>query len=221
VAALPESSGQVREETRLSRGHAAKVRGVVERSKSIKTTKVAAEVLDWLIANVEEYVDGEATIYRIYFKPETFSTQTEAGRLQELYAGIPDVSTVEEACCLETLQKVTLCVKLAMDANVVRLEELFKRLIVSYVTSRAGGTDARMRFGCVIIHEFIFNIVSITVRQFSQDIRQSRQEEQRRRVNRRILRATSNKSILEQPLPPGFSIEMEVTWWGDNAAGGS
>jgi len=111
---------------------------ILEDSKSIKPVLIASEILDWLIANVENYVGNDTKIFKIDLVINSEEGLKETKRLQDLYhiipddAGLPPQEINEAVACRMELDKITLEAYNEMCKLEDKLKYLFARLIFFY-----------------------------------------------------------------------------------------
>jgi len=116
---------------------------ILEDSKTIDATLIANEILEWLVKNVENYVDNETKLYKIYLTIDS-EGMSETKRLQDLYRAVPDeedsglsgpeLREFMEKCsdCRRELDKATEKVFSIIQENREAEEKLFKRLVFFY-----------------------------------------------------------------------------------------
>jgi hypothetical protein len=111
---------------------------ILEESKGVKTALIADEILDWLIANVENYVSNDTKIFKIDLIINTEEGLKETRKLQDLYHVIPDdvglsAQEINEAVnCRTELNKITEEAYSEMCEREDKLKHLFSRLIFFY-----------------------------------------------------------------------------------------
>lgn len=70
------------------------IKDVLEDAKTIDPKTVAKEVLQWLIKNVEDYIDNHVYVFKLDLildnESESVEAMEETKRLQDLYRAIPD-----------------------------------------------------------------------------------------------------------------------------------
>ena len=67
-----------------------KIKEIIEKSKEINTDKVAQEMLGWLIANVENFIDNQRREFKIDLILDS-DNMSESTKLQNLYIEIPEI----------------------------------------------------------------------------------------------------------------------------------
>jgi len=129
------------------------VESILDEAATIDPSLVAKEILEWLINNVENYVDNTTKLYKIDLVVNS-SEMSETKRLQNLYGAIPDddlkgtlLSIKEEECrksaenervmdvcekCRRQLDKITEAVFEEINENKDKINELFTRMIFFY-----------------------------------------------------------------------------------------
>lgn len=114
------------------------IQKILEESKGINSSLIANEILDWLIANVENYVNNDTKIFKIDLIINSEEGLKETQRLQNLYHVIPDdvglkAEEINEAVnCRTELNKITEEAHNEMLKLEDKLKHLFSRLIFFY-----------------------------------------------------------------------------------------
>lgn len=222
-----QTNNQIANEAVLSKVDLAKMDEVIARSHEIDATKVSAEILDWLINNVDEYIDNSDTIHRIYFKPDVIAENTEAGKLQALFMGIPDTGHPKEMECIAALEAVVSKAKEAMDGDSDRLKRLFDKMVFFYDTkfTSVNGklTPLTMKMdGEITIHEFLFDTVSQKVQVVRKNVALTRDQIKVGNVVDQVKKAVAqgdySQEVIEIDQPQGYSVELEITCWPESKA---
>jgi hypothetical protein len=131
------------------------IKDILEESKNIKPEIIAQEILQWLINNVENYVDNETKLYKIDLIVDS-DEMPMTKKLQDLYMAIPDdeekpcekldksssqyqdeiraweESIKESSDCRRELDKIVEEAHGKMKGDEETLNKLFKRLIFFY-----------------------------------------------------------------------------------------
>jgi len=182
----------------------------------IDTKKVATEVLDWSIKNVESYIDNKETVFLIYFTYDILEEEglLELKKLQDLYYGIPNAEGENDnddtramlLSMLDSVDAVVEAVKIAMEENSEKMAELFKRIIYYYEMigfNRVTGPIVAKYDGHIQINHFFYEPVSMPVT-----------------VTKRMKKMDEEGGLIDTDLPPeiikefvvpeGFSFEVEL-----------
>jgi len=159
-----------------------KIKEILEESKKIETQNVANEVLNWLIMNVENFIDNQKREFKIDFILDS-AKMSETTKLQNLYKAIPESDTkisLKEIGsikntdasyfknvnkCRNELDKITKkCLK-DMQKSEELLSTLFKRMIFYYemVGISKGNILLKQLEGGVTITEFDYEAFSVDV----------------------------------------------------------
>lgn len=111
---------------------------IIADSTKIKPEVIAAEILTWLITNVENYVDSSSKVFKLDLILDDSSNMPQTQILQDLYRAIPDDEGKSEAEigkateCRRMLDKITEeAYNYITKADQV-LEKLFQRIIFYY-----------------------------------------------------------------------------------------
>jgi hypothetical protein len=181
----------------------------------IDPARIAAEILDWMAANVMEYVDNSQNLYRIYFTGDFVATCPMAGALHGLYGSLPAES--EHDSCTIALQEAHAVVgkaQQAMREDKSRLERLFQELIVYYDTRLLGfqgqGKVTTMpiiepRQGYVEVVEFLYEPFQMSV-----VLRQKTEVQHGELVE---LAPEKQKEIKRTTVTEGYCLEIELHHW--------
>lgn len=114
------------------------INDILNDSEHIDCHLVAKEVLNWAIANVENYIDNSTRYFKIDLSLKNTKNMEETEKLQNLYRAIPDddennEKEIEKAeRCRRILDKVVAQVYTEMQELREEQEKLFKRLIFYY-----------------------------------------------------------------------------------------
>jgi len=111
------------------------IRDILEDAKTINHEKVGTEVLNWVIANVENFIDNQNKIFKLDLVLDDVVGMEETKRLQDLYRAIDDDNEkdLEKATeCRRTLDEIT-----AKAFNYIKgcgdqLKKLYNRMIFYY-----------------------------------------------------------------------------------------
>jgi hypothetical protein len=183
-------------------------------AEEINPGDVAKEIMSWLIANVEQYIDNNEKIFRLYLAVDCKEKMPESMKLQELYMAIPppkddnDVNgAVEEAELLDILDDVCEEVHEVINTDEQGIKDLFKRLIFFFEMtgfSQAVGPLVQKLDGSVTINELSFDSVPMEM-QVKQPVMKM--------VDGDWVQTGEKRVVKEVTLPAGFAIELELDYW--------
>ena len=217
-----QTDQQMREGSKLSAADAAKMDEITKEAQGIDPEKIAVELMEWLIANVEEYVDNAETIYRISLTPDQIKTCPEANRIVELFASIPETGHEKEMECIDALEAVVAQAKEIMENDDERLAKLFDRLVFFYDTkiTMVNGKPLPVTIqmdGKIKLHEALFDTVGqkITVKRKNVELtrEQMQQPNAMELVKDAIAKGAYKEVITEIDQPAGYSLELEISYW--------
>jgi len=164
---------------------------ISELSQKIDTNKIANEILDWLIVNVEQFIDNQTKTFKIdlVIDGESVPPMPEARRLNDLYRHIPNdedmvnskdifkkdgtvnmkkmntKSLNQAAKTRECLNEVTQQCFYKIQANEEKLKKLYERMIFYYemIGFHKGSPLLREISGGVNIIKFEYEAFSMDV----------------------------------------------------------
>jgi len=120
------------------------IEDILSDARQIEPKIVAAEVLTWLITNVENYVDSTNIIFKLDLILDNSSNMPQTQKLQDLYRAIPDDPNDPEAEnmtqreldnaseCRRELDKITTEAHKSIKNAKEVLDKLFQRMIYYY-----------------------------------------------------------------------------------------
>jgi len=195
-----------------------------ERIGKVDVKAAAIEILEWLQANVEQYVDNQNNVFRLYLEVSDRVKMPQCSELKDLYAGVepslPDDSTLDhtsehtkeeveasqqaEVAILEMLDAITAKIHEEMVLNAEGIEKLFKRLVFFYEMtgySKLNGPIIQEMKGVVKINEFMFDPqpMQLTVSQPVGKI-----------VNGEVERTGEKRVVKQVECPAAFGVELEL-----------
>ena len=185
---------------------------IQEMAKNIDIKKASEEVFNWLIDNVEQYIDNKETVFSLYFPVNKVELQKmdQIFNLGSLYLNFEDEKwSKEERECIKGLDAVVELIKKEMISNKELLEKLFVRLVYYYemvAFSMKTGPVIQDMDGYVSINKFFYEPIGM-------DITVTK------RFNKKnpdgTLEATDKKPevIKKEHIPEGFVIEIEIKKW--------
>jgi len=139
--------------------------------KTVDVDKCATEILQWLIANVENYIDNSEKFYKVDLILDNVQAMSETQKLQDLYKAIPDDPGLSEedikrsVICRTELNNVVAQVFQRLNEKEDLLQQLFKRLAFYYeMTGFSHGTPLiKTLEGSVQIIKFDYDPFEIRV----------------------------------------------------------
>ena len=189
---------------------------ILEGAKAINPADVAGEVGQWLLDNVENYVDNHRHVYRLYLTVGAANSMSNTGALQLLYMSIPSPEDSEdkeglarEGRCLDALDDVTTRVKAALQADKASLAKLHERLIYYYEMtgfSSESGPIVQQFDGYVELFEFVYEPLSMeVVTSAGVDVVDT--------DGNLIGQSGPKKVVKREVMPEGFAVEFELKHW--------
>jgi len=188
---------------------------IKRRADEINPQNIADELLDWLDANVENYIDNSKTIFRIYFPKEELVDIPHMLRLHELYAESKSENKEDsevEAQCLNYLHAVVTQAKECMKKSRVKIEKLFRRLIF-YYEMKLAHDQAGMRT-VEFEYDGTVSIVIFDYEPYSVDI------EVKRGYATGDGPVQGQEIIEKKTLPEGYALEFKLVYWPATASTG-
>ena len=206
---------------------------ILQESETINPETVASELVQWLINNVEQFIDNKKRIFKIDMIIDAddgqAATMPEAHKLQSLYRAIPeepelsignatdllDASkqlTEDEQKfvkklldCRATLDAVTSSVYSCMKSNTKMLDELFTRMSFYYEMKGVdrGNLLVEELHGEVDIVKFEYEAFNVGVKVLSPIVGESDNEE---------IDAVTGKSVKQYIIPEGFTLWIEIAF---------
>ena len=127
------------------------IEAIYKDAQTIDVAAISKEIIDWLLENVENYVDNETKIYKIDLVIDG-GEMPETKKLQDLYRAIPDEEVVlgndglssqekkaeldvfldSASDCRRELDKITALAYSNISENKKAQDQLFKRLVFFY-----------------------------------------------------------------------------------------
>jgi hypothetical protein len=177
------------------------------KADDISIVKISQEALQWMVKHVEDYIDNQQIVYRLYFVKDSFDELPEMSRLYNLYHEIPEVAQdhpQEELVisALQYLHAITGQVKDVMNSNKDLCTQLFKRLIFYYDTKiqKHGENFVPVIYdldGHVHINLFDYQAMSVDL-----EIRKREQSTD-----------ALGEAVKKISLPEGYEIEFTLHYW--------
>ena len=179
---------------------------------TIDADAMAGEVMAWLIANVEQYIDNQETTFRMYLTLESGEKMPMCHAVQQMYMGIPE--DLDDADVLaelyDLLEGIVSKAGDALSSDTTGLAQLFKRMIFFYemtAFSREVGPIIQEMEGSVTINEFMFDTVPIAVKV----TKRMRDQFSQKQVG-------ESESVKEVYMPEAFGVELTLNHWAKPAA---
>ncbi len=201
---------------------------IIEKSKEIDINKVSEEMLGWLIANVENFIDNQKREFKIDLILDS-DNMSESTKLQNLYRKIPEKddtniefdkiddinadSFTEVNRCRKALDKITKKCHTSMKENKVLLDVLFKRMIFYYemVGLSKGNVLLKELKGAVSIKLFEYEAFSVNVQLSPVNVGINKNNRNNRGEDSQM--ATVNISEGKNyDIPEGFTIWLEIAF---------
>lgn len=108
---------------------------IIADSKTIDAQKIANEVLNWTIANVENFIDNQVKMFKLDLILDNAAGTEETKRLQDLYRAIDDDNEKDldkAEKCRRLLDEITAKAFSHIKESKEQLRELFNRMIFYY-----------------------------------------------------------------------------------------
>jgi hypothetical protein len=180
------------------------------RAAKVDANVAAAEVLEWLQANVEQYIDNQSNVFRLYLEVSDRERMPQCSELRDLYLGIPPAKEDDEASAqlevelLDHLDAVTANIHEEIVKNAEGMDKLFKRLVFFYEMtgySKLNGPIIQEMKGVVKINEFMFDPIpmQVTVAQPVGKV-----------VNGEVVRTGEKRVTKTVECPAAFGVELEI-----------
>lgn len=189
---------------------------IFTKSKDVDPKAISKEIIQWMIDNVENYVDNHRTVYRLYLTVDSNTVMAATGLLQLLYMSIPSpkddndqAAKDVEGRCLDLLDDLTIKVKEELVANKEGLKSLYDRLVYYYEMtgfSSQSGPIVQQFDGYVELSEFVYEPLSMEVVVSSgEDIVDS--------SGNHIGQNKPKAVVKREMLPEGYAVELEIKYW--------
>lgn len=204
---------------------------IVNEALQINTAKVGEEILDWLIANVENFIDNQVKTFKIdlIINGEAVPPLPETTKLNELFRRIPEdndlvdakdvfradgtinmrklntKSVTQAAKVRNVLNEVTQECLYKLQANEEKLKHLYERMIFFYemIGFHKGSPLLREISGAVNITKFEYEAFSMDVQVQSPTYQIQRKDG----TVDTIESATKNYTV-----PEGFTVWVEIAF---------
>ena len=175
------------------------IKDILADSKSVDIDKIAKEVFDWLIANVENYIDNHKNIFQLNFVIDDSVKEgmEEIKKLQNLYRAIPEDVADEAQKCRRSLDEITKAAYAKMQVMQEELITLFKRLIFYYEMKG-------LKNGIPIIQEMegVVKVINFDYEAFSIGVQLKAFDEETEDGEKKVVK--------EYVVPEGFTCWIEL-----------
>jgi hypothetical protein len=216
---------------KLTNKESASLEEIAEDGRKIDTDKVANEILDWLIVNVEQFIDNQVKTFKIdlIIDGESNPPMPETRKLNDLYRHIPDDNNLVNAKDIfradGTINMKKMNTKSANQAakirgclneitqecfnkiqtNCEKLKKLYERMIFYYemIGFHKGTPLLREISGAV-------NIIKFEYEAFSMDVQVKSPTYQIQRENGEV--DTIESEAKEYTIPEGFTVWVEIAF---------
>jgi len=113
------------------------IEDILKDSQKIDSHKISREILFWLIANVENFIDNSVKMFKLDLIVDQTSGMEETKKLQDLYRAIPDdeenkIILEKSQECRRILDEITALSCNHMKESNDLLQQLFQRMIFYY-----------------------------------------------------------------------------------------
>ena len=204
-----------------------KVKEIIEKSKEINTDRVAQEMLGWLIANVENFIDNQRREFKIDLILDS-DNMSESTKLQNLYIEIPEsdgdlkLDNIDNVNndnfkkvnkCRETLDNVTKKCHSSMKKNKILLDTLFKRMIFYYemVGVSKGNVLLKELKGAVSIKLFEYDAFSVNVQVTPVNVGINKNNRDSRGEDKQMTTVNISEGK-NYDIPEGFTLWLEIAF---------
>lgn len=205
-----------------------KIKEIIEKSKEINTDKVAQEMLGWLIANVENFIDNQRREFKIDLILDS-DNMSESTKLQNLYIEIPESDDgdlkldnidnvnndnfIKVNKCREALDNVTKKCHSSMKKNKILLDTLFKRMIFYYemVGVSKGNVLLKELKGAVSIKLFEYDAFSVNVQVTPVNVGINKNNMDSRGEDKQMTTVNISEGK-NYDIPEGFTLWLEIAF---------
>jgi len=175
---------------------------------SISIQAIAQETIRWATVHVEDYLDNQQNMFRLYFPKDQLAELPEALKLHDLYQEIPEVQEDHPAFndvvkAIEYVHLICKNVQAKMNSEKSLMDDLFKRLIFYYdmkILRKDGKDVAPIIYdleGYVHVGLFDYEGMSQTV-----EVTKIAADD-----------PTKREKIKEIVLPEGYGVELTLHFW--------
>jgi hypothetical protein len=188
---------------------------IVEMTPSVNTVELAVELARWITTNVEQFIDNQESVFRMYLSIKSDMGMPACSVFQRLYLSVPDVDeangiTPEVIDSLyDALDSKLAEAKVILSENKEFNELLFNRMayfyeLMGFVVKDGVVQQAMTRKmqGKISINELFFDPTSFTTT-VTQGIGKSE--------DGKVVEGDIKAVIKQEELPAGFGIELEIS----------
>ena len=193
---------------------------ILAKSQEISPKEMATELGGWIIANVEQFIDNQESVFRMYLTINSDMAMPMSSLYQRLYLSIPDENEADgiDAATVDTLIEM-LNSKLDETKEILSNDKefhrrLFERMVYFYeitgfvvVDGQVTQAVRRQMDGRVQINELSFDPISLTTT-VAQGVGQQ--------VDGKIREGDKKVVIKQEVMPAGFGIEIEIAIFSKN-----
>lgn len=183
----------------------------------IDCEKVAKEIIEWTIGNVENFIDNHMKIFRLDIALDT-NEMPEAKKLQDLYRALPDplidIETIKDMPsidqsieeCRQILDETTDKCYQSMRKSKELLDSLYKRMIFYYeVRCVKDGKAVVMEMeGGVEVLKFEYEAFNVGVEILKGEDKQS--------VDGALIEKGEKQTLNKYVIPEGFTFWIELVY---------
>lgn len=182
---------------------------VLDLIQKIDTKKIAVEIAQWVLANVENFIDNHETLFRMYLSIDASMNMPECSLYQRLYLSVPESEDGEDmGQAWDSLDEKLEEAKAILDGDDEFNQALFKRMAFFYELTGMIVDEGVVKNiithemdGRVSINELMFDPISMTTT-VSQGIGKNESGE---------IKESNEKVVVKQEeIPAGFAIEIEI-----------
>ena len=168
-----------------------------EKAKAVDTEAMAKEVMDWLITNVEQYIDNQEITFRMYLTLESGEKMPMCYAVQQMYMGIPEDENDSDV--LAELYEMLDTIVGAVGDAISEDKMIFFYEMTAF--SREVGPIIQEMEGNVAISEFMFDTVPVVVK-VTKRMRDGSQKQ-----------VGEDESVKEVYMPEAFAVELTLNHW--------
>ena len=184
---------------------------IQELAKNIDIKKASEEMLNWLIDNVENYIDNKETVFSLYFPVDKVKLQNmdQIFNLGSLYQNFENEKIKEERECIKGLDDVVELVKKEMMGDKILLEKLFKRLVYYYEMigfSVKSGPVIQDMDGYIIVKKFFYEPIGM-------DLTVTKKYNKMSEDGTLVASDKQSEIVKKEHIPEGFVVEIEIKKW--------
>ena len=183
----------------------------------IDTNAVALEVFDWLLNNINDYVDNADTAYLLYFSGDILEGMPQMGALWNVYKNIPEGNeedlesqAIEERCILE-YEKIITVISDLIKNNKEKLAELFEKLIFFYDTKIM--TDGKNIVPFTEKLDGHIDMGGLIFEPFPVEMEVKRKDVTVDKNTGREVGSAKSKVIKKITIEPGFCVQFDIVYW--------